>query len=141
MRHELRAPVQSTVDGNGSATSRGLIASVVGDAQRLVALEVALAKQELKELAVANAIAAGLLVFGGLLALLGVLVAVPSMVVWLVPWHWQAAAVWAGAYVLLAVLLIMVGRARLRFQVPPRTLESLKENKEWALRRVRSKSK
>ena len=141
MRHELRAPVQNTVDGNGSATSRGLIASVVGDAQRLVALEVALAKQELKELAVANAIAAGLLVFGGLLALLGVLVAVPSMVVWLVPWHWQAAAVWAGAYVLLAVLLIMVGRARLRFQVPPRTLESLKENKEWALRRVRSKSK
>ena len=141
MRHELRAPVQSTVDGNGSATSRGLIASVVGDAQRLVALEVALAKQELKELAVANAIAAGLLVFGGLLALLGVLVAVPSMVVWLVPWHWQAAAVWAGAYVLLAVLLTMVGRARLRFQVPPRTLESLKENKEWALRRVRSKSK
>ena len=141
MRHELRAPVQSTVDGNGSATSRGLIASVVGDAQRLVALEVALAKQELKELAVANAIAAGLLVFGGLLVLLGVLVAVPSMVVWLVPWHWQAAAVWAGAYVLLAVLLIMVGRARLRFQVPPRTLESLKENKEWALRRVRSKSK
>jgi len=133
--------VQSTVDGNGSATSRGLIASVVGDAQRLVALEVALAKQELKELAVANAIAAGLLVFGGLLALLGVLVAVPSMVVWLVPWHWQAAAVWAGAYVLLAVLLIMVGRARLRFQVPPRTLESLKENKEWALRRVRSKSR
>ena len=79
--------------------------------------------------------------FGGLLALLGVLVAVPSIVVWLVPWHWQAAAVWAGAYVLLAVLLIMVGRARLRFQVPPRTLESLKENKEWALRRVRSKSK
>ena len=134
--------MQNTVDGNGSATtSRGLIASVVGDAQRLVALEVALAKQELKELAVANAIAAGLLVFGGLLALLGVLVAVPSMVVWLVPWHWQAAAVWAGAYVLLAVLLIMVGRARLRFQVPPRTLESLKENKEWALRRVRSKSK
>ena len=141
MRHELRAPVQSTVDGNGSATSRGLIASVVGDAQRLVALEVALVKQELKELAVANAIAAALLVFGGLLALLAVLVAVPSMVVWLVPWHWQAAAVWAGAYVLLAVLLIMVGRARLRFQVPPRTLESLKENKEWALRRVRSKSK
>ena len=142
MRHELRAPVQNTVDGNGSATtSRGLIASVVGDAQRLVALEVALAKQELKELAVANAIAAGMLVFGGLLVLLAVLVAVPSMVVWLVPWHWQAAAVWAGAYVLLAVLLIMVGRARLRFQVPPRTLESLKENKEWALRRVRSKSR
>ena len=141
MRHELRAPVQSTVDGNGSATSRGLIASVVGDAQRLVALEVALAKQELKELAVANAIAAGMLVFGGLLVLLAVLVAVPSMVVWLVPWHWQAAAIWAGAYVVLAVLLIMFGRARLRFQVPPRTLESLKENKEWALRRVRSNNK
>src|SRR6185312_8893113 len=52
---------------SGRVSSRGLIASVVSDAQRLVALEVALAKQEAKELATANAIALGVIAFGGLL--------------------------------------------------------------------------
>jgi hypothetical protein len=59
-----------TVDHNENLSSRGLIASVVSDAQRLVALEIALAKQELKELATGNAIAAGIIVFGGLLTAL-----------------------------------------------------------------------
>jgi Putative Actinobacterial Holin-X, holin superfamily III len=127
-----------TVKRDGRVTSRGLIASVIADAQRLVALEVALAKQELKELATRNAIAAGLMAFGGLLVLLAVLVAVPSLVVILLPWHWQAAAVWIGAYVLIGALLMLAGRARMRISLPPRTVESLKENKEWALRRVRS---
>ncbi len=118
--------------------SGGLIASVVSDAQRLVSLEVALAKQELKELATANAIAAGLIAGGGLLAILGLLVAVPVMVVVMVPWHWAAAAVWAVAYVVVGLVLVMLGKARLRIGLPKRTVHSLKENKEWALRRVRS---
>ena len=124
-----------------SVTARGLIASVVVDAQRLVGLEIALAKQELKELATRNAIAAGFIAFGAFLAVLGVLVALPSLVVWLVPWHWQAAAVWAAAYVVLGVILVLIGRSRLQLRLPPRTLESLKENKEWALRHVRSNSR
>jgi len=127
-----------TVNRDSRISSRGLITSVIGDAQRLVALEVALAKQELKELATHNAIAAGLMAFGGLLVLLAVLVAMPSLVVILLPWHWQAAAVWIGAYVLTGALLMLAGRARMRISLPPRTVESLKENKEWALRRVRS---
>jgi Putative Actinobacterial Holin-X, holin superfamily III len=127
-----------TVKMHDRDSSRGLLASVISDAQRLVGLEVALAKQEMKELATGNAIAAGLMAFGGLLVMLAVLVAVPSLVVILVPWHWQAAAVWVGAYVVIGVVLLLVGRARLRIGLPPRTVESLKENKEWALRRVRS---
>ena len=134
----MQAPVESTVENNHSASSRGLIASVVSDAQRLVALEIALAKQELKELAMANAIALAIMMFGVLLAVLGLLVAVPALVVVLVPWHWQAAAVWVAAYLLIGLALVLVGKARLQVRLPTRTLESLKENKEWALRRVRS---
>ena len=119
----------------------GLIASVVNDAQRLVSLEVALAKQEAKELATDNAIAAGIIGFGALLVVLGVLVALPTLVVLSVPWHWQAAAVWVVAYVVIGVVLYLIGRARLQLRLPPRTIESLKENKEWALRRVRSNSR
>jgi uncharacterized membrane protein YdbT with pleckstrin-like domain len=118
-----------------------LIASVVGDAQRLVSLEIALAKQESKELATDNAIAAGLMGAGGLLLVLAVLVALPSLVVALVPWHWQAAAVWLGASVVIGVVLVILGKTRLKLRLPPRTIESLKENKEWALRRVKSNAR
>jgi len=133
----VRAPVE-TVDDNQNLSSRGLIASVVSDAQRLVALEIALAKQELKELATGNAIAAGIIVFGGLLTALAVLVALPSLVVWLVPWHWQAAAVWGAAYLVIGIGLVLLGKSRLQVRLPRRTLDSLKENKEWALRHVKS---
>ena len=127
-----------TIEGGGALRARGLLGSVIGDAQRLVSLEIALAKQETKELAAGNAIAAGLMAFGGLLVLLAILVAAPSLVVILVPWHWQAAAVWIGSYLVIGILLVLIGKARMRIGLPPRTVETLKENKEWALRRVRS---
>lgn len=134
----MEAQVQEKAAPETHVSSRGLIASVISDAQRLVALEVALAKQEVKELATANAIALGVIAFGGLLAMLAILVAVPVLVVMLVPWKWEAAAVWAGAYLVIGVVMVFAGKARLRFGLPPKTIETLKENKEWALRRVRS---
>jgi predicted benzoate:H+ symporter BenE len=137
----MSAPVLDSTEVREAGTARGLIASVVSDAQRLVALEIALAKQEAKELATRNAIAAGVIAFGGLLLVLGLLVALPSLAVWLLPWHWQAAAVWVGAYLVLGLLLVILGRSRLQLRLPPRTIGSLKENKEWALRRVRSNGK
>jgi len=134
-------PAVETIPSDHSAKPRGLVASVVSDAQRLVSLEIALAKQELRELATGNAIAAGLMGAGGLLLCLGLLVALPSLIVASVPWHWQAAAVWLAAYVVIGLVLIIVGKRRLQLRLPPRTIESLKENKEWALRRVRSNGK
>ena len=131
-------PAVETIPADHGARSRGLIASVVSDAQRLVSLEIALAKQELRELATGNAIAAGLIATGGLLLGLGLLVALPSLIVALVPWHWQAAAVWLAAYVVIGLVLIIVGKRRLQLRLPPRTIESLKESKEWALRHVKS---
>jgi uncharacterized membrane protein YqjE len=118
--------------------SGDIAAQVVHDAQRLVSLEIALAKQEVKDLAMANAIAAGLVGFGGLLVALAVLVAVPSLVVVLVPWKWQAALAWVGAYLLLGVGLVLAGKSRFALKLPTKTFESLKENKEWVLRRMKS---
>lgn len=118
--------------------SGDIAAEVIHDAQRLVSLEIALAKQEAKDLVTANVIAAGLMGFGGLLVVLALLVALPSLVVVLVPWHWQAAVVWITAYVLLGLGLVFFGRSRFALKRPTRTLESLKENKEWALRRMKS---
>jgi uncharacterized membrane protein YqjE len=124
--------------GNGAARSRDLAAELVQDAQRLVSLEIALAKQEIKHLVITNAIAVSLVGFGGLLVLLGVLVAIPSLVVVLVPWHWQAALAWAAGYVVVGIGIAFYGRARFVLKLPARTLGSLKENKEWALRKIKS---
>jgi cytochrome c biogenesis protein CcdA len=123
----------------GASQKTGEIAAeVVQDVNKLVSLEVALAKQELKELAIRNAIAVACLVIGGVLAVLALLVAVPVMIVVLVPWHWQAALVWVVVYVLLAAGLALFGRARLMIALPPKTVASLKETKTWALQRMRS---
>jgi cytochrome c biogenesis protein CcdA len=132
----VRSPVDA--DLKQPAKSGALVAEVVHDAQRLVSLEIALAKQEIKDLATASAIAAGMVAFGGLLVILGVLVAVPALIVWLVPWHWQAAAAWVAAYVLVGIGLALMGRAHFALRLPARTLASLKENKEWALRKMKS---
>jgi len=122
-----------------SQKSGDLAAEVVQDASRLVSLEIALAKQELKELAIRNGIAIGLLAFGGLLCVLGLLVAIPvTIVLLIIGFGWIAAAIWAAIYLFFGVVLILVGKARLRIGLPSRTVASLKETKSWAVHRLRS---
>jgi Flp pilus assembly protein TadB len=134
--------VQSTVNGQPNVqtrvSSRDLAADAVQTVHRLIDLEIALAKQELREIATTNVIAAACIAAAGLVAALALLVAVPVMVVFLVPWHWQAALVWALAYLVIAGGLAVYGRSRLTLRLPTRTLGSLKENKEWALHQLRS---
>lgn len=119
-------------------SSAELAADIVQDAQELVRLQVELAKQEAKELAVRNGIAAGLLAFGALLVMLALLVAAPALVVLLAPDHVIAAAVWLGVYLLLGVGLLLAGRLTLRLQALPRTVENFKETRTWLLRQIRS---
>jgi putative superfamily III holin-X len=123
--------------------SGDLAAEVVQDVSRLVNLEIALARQELKELAIRNGIAVGLLAFGGLLCIIALLVAVPVAVVLLIAFGWTAVAViaaaaWAAVYLVIGVALLLIGKARLRIGLPSRTIASIKETKTWALHRLRS---
>ncbi len=134
----MRAPVDGVNYVRPKPGSGELAAEVVQDAQRLVSLEIALARQELKELAVRNAIAVGMLGAGGLLLGLAVLVAVPVLIVALVPAHVIAAAAWVVAYLVVGLVVLVLGRTRLRIELPARTIASLKENKDWALRQIRS---
>jgi len=123
---------------SASPRSGELAAEVVQDVNRLVSLEIALAKQEIKELAIRNGVAVACMATGALFAMLALFVAVPVTVVMLVPWHWEAAAVWAIVYALLAAGLALYGRARLRITLPTKTIASLKETRAWALQRLRS---
>ena len=121
----------------GAATA-DIAAGLVTDAQRLVRLEIALAKQELKELAIRNGVAAGLFAVAALLATLAIFVGIPVLIVVWIPNHVVAAAVWIGAYVVAAAIMGVVGKLMLRIEAPPKTLSSLKETKEWAIRQISS---
>lgn len=120
------------------ATSGELAAEVVQDVQRLIDLEMMLARQELKELAITNATAVACMAAAGILAVLAVFVALPVLTVEAVPWHWQAALAWAVGYLVFGAGLYLFGKSRLRLGLPTKTLDSLKENKEWAIHHLRS---
>jgi hypothetical protein len=118
-----------------------VVRDVVHQGSDLVRLEWELARQELKELAIRNGIAVGLLVLGGLLVMVAVLVALPVFLVVLWDRHVLGAAIWIGVYVVLGAALVLAGRLGLRLEPPRRTLASLEETKNWVLRQIRSSSR
>jgi cytochrome c biogenesis protein CcdA len=119
-------------------SSPELAAEIVEEAERLVRLEIALAKAELKELAMTNAIAAGAFVGAATLLMVTLLVAIPVLIVVAVEPHWLAALVWIVVYLVLAAGLAFLGRSKLRISLPQRTVNSIKETRDWALRQMRS---
>ncbi|HEY8813275.1 MAG TPA: phage holin family protein [Candidatus Dormibacteraeota bacterium] len=119
-------------------SSPELAAEIVEEAERLVRLEIALVKAELKELAVTNAIAAGAFAGAALLAITTLLVAVPVLIVVAIEPHWIAALVWIVVYLVVAIGLALFGRGKLYIGVPKRTVNSIKETRDWALRQMRS---
>ena len=114
--------------GRTESTSE-LASGIVEDAQRLVRLEIELAKIELKEMALRNAVAAGMLGGALTLVMIALLVAVPVALV-LLGGHWWWALVWFGVYLLLAAVMALVGRRFLKLK-PERTIDSMRETKEW----------
>ena len=123
---------------SASPSSARLAQDIVQDAQELVRLNIQLAKQEVRELLVRNGVAIGLLMFGAVLVLLAILVALPAFLVVLWSNHLIGAAIWLGGYAIVGATLALAGRLRLRIQPPKRTLTSLEETRDWALRQIKS---
>jgi hypothetical protein len=123
------------------ASARSLAVGLVEDGQRMAELQIQLAKQELKELALRNGVAAGLLVLAAGFLLLAVFVMVPLVVVTWRPDHLRWALIFLAGYVGASIVLAVAGRLLLRLEPPRRTLESLKETREWVLRQISSSSR
>jgi len=121
-------------------SSADLAAGIVESAQQLVRLEIALAKQEAKELAIRNGIAIGLMAGGGLFAMLGLLIAVPVLIVELTG-RWWVALIWVLLYILGGAAAILIGKSRLKIAAPQRTLSSLKETRAWVLSQLTTSSR
>jgi hypothetical protein len=115
--------------GNRTESTGELASGIVEDAQRLVRLEIELAKIELREMAIRNGVAAGLLGAALSLLMIAFLVAVPVTLV-VLGGHWWWGLVYFGACLLVAGAFGIAGVKLLKLK-PQRTVESVKETKEW----------
>jgi hypothetical protein len=129
----------ASADGQAAGIA-GTISSLFADIERLVRLEVELAKQEITGLVKRNAVAVGLLAA----AAMGLFFAFIMAQVWLVvviPHHAIVAGAIALLWLLLAVVLALVGKARLKIQPPTATIQTLKDDLEWAKQQIKPEPK
>ncbi len=123
----------------------GSIAEIAADAQRLVKLELELAKQEVLELVKRNAVAVGMLA-GAALCGLFVLYTLVALIVFgilsLVFHRGMGHDAIALAVVLVvwgaaAAILGLMGKSRLVFKMPEATIQTLKDDVEWAKAQIK----
>jgi hypothetical protein len=120
----------------GSAVDN--VSGLVEDAENLVKLQIALAKQEVSEVvSKRNLMAIGMLAGGALFALLWLLIVVPVFLITVFANHVLVALIWLVLYLLIAVVLLLVGKSSLKIKLPPRTVKSAMETKDWILQQLR----
>jgi uncharacterized membrane protein YqjE len=117
----------------------GLLRSLVADIGLIARREAELAKIELKEKASKAGVAIGLLVAGAAFALyaLGVLIAAAVLGLAIVLPAWAAASIVALVLIVIAAVLALIGRTKLREgapYAPTRTLETVEEDIGWMRR-------
>ena len=125
------------------------VAEIAADAQRLVHLEIELAKQEITALVKTNAVAAGLLAGAGLCGLFVLYTLVALLVVGILSLflhHGLGYDAVGLAVVLLiwgiaAAVLGLVGKSKLNFKMPDRTIQTIKDDVEWAKAQIRPATK
>ena len=133
-----RGGAQDTgLDGVGA-----LISGLIKDIQDLVRGEIKLATTELKEDATAAGKGIGFLVAGGLIGLIALVFVALAASALLDKWMqtWIAVGIVAVALAVIAAILAMSGKNKLSASnmKPEQTIDSLKEDKEWAKQQISS---
>ena len=143
------------VFGDAAARSRGgaagaeggegigsLIAGLIGDLQEIVRGEVRLAKAELREDATTMGRGVAMLAAGAFVGLVGFIFLMLALTYLLDKTFqlWISAGIVAVGLLVLAAILAMVGKNRLSAAnlKPEQTIESLKEDREWAKQQISS---
>jgi len=133
-----RSATDEPAEGIGS-----LIAGLIQDLQDLVRAEVKLAKTELREDVQKITGAAGLLVAGGVVGLVGFIFLMLTLMYLLNEWIgrlWISAGIVTLALVIATAILVITGRDRLRAAnlIPEQTIATLKEDQAWARQQINS---
>jgi uncharacterized membrane protein YqjE len=126
-----RASAGESANGNGRRGLIDLARRAVEDTVLLVQQEIQLAKIETREMLRSNLIAAillGIAAFCGLVFFLMLLVTIA----FIIPAHALVAGIETALFLVLAVVLALIGKSRLKIEPPPKTMTTLKEDAEWA---------
>ncbi len=120
-----------------------LISGTIKDLQELMRAEVQLAKTELKEDAAAAGRGIGFIAAGALVGLVGFIFLMLAVAYLLDQWieeFWISAGIVGLALAVVAAVLAQSGRSKLRAAnlKPERTIDTLKEDKEWAKQQINS---
>lgn len=149
-KNQSRNSAHATAKEAGSGTAEGpsvgtLVAGVIGDLQSLVRSEVQLAKTELKEEARELGAGAGMLAAGALVGLVGFIFLMLGVTYLLNKSieMWLAAGIVGVVLLLIAAMVATSGKNKLSAAnlKPAQTIESMKENQEWASRQIKSVKK
>ncbi len=119
----------------------GAVSELVDDVQRLVELEIQLLQLELKELAIRNGIAIGLLAVGALGLLFAVIFLQVALVTALPFPAWLNALGVVVFWIIVAAILFYIGRARIKIEPPEKTIQSIKDDLEWVKLQIRQITK
>ena len=116
-----------------------LLRSIGTDVSLLFRQQVALAKEEMREIAAEKATGGALLAAAAVFALfvLGFASLAGAAALDLVLPRWAALLIVAGIYLVLAVIAVLIGRNALAAPATPeRTKQTVKEDLEWAKRKL-----
>ena len=119
-----------------------LISGTIKDLQELMRAEVQLAKTELKEDAATAGRGVSVIAAGALVGLVGFIFLMLAVTYLLDRWfsQWVSAGIVGLALAVIAAILVSSGRSRLsaaNFK-PQQTIDTLKEDKEWAKQQINS---
>jgi hypothetical protein len=113
-----------------------LFAELASETTTLIRKEFELARAEVVRNASRLTAGAVMLVAGGLVALLGIQALIACAILVLCRWFepWLAALIIGGGILAIGAILMLVGRQRLalRSLTPRRTIETLRQDRDWA---------
>jgi Putative Actinobacterial Holin-X, holin superfamily III len=119
----------------------GTVSDLAADTSRLVQLEIELLRQELTALVRRNAIAIAMIAAAALSALLFFIFLLVFLVEVLPIAHWITALVITAVFLVLAILLALVGRSRIKIAAPEASIQSIKEDLEWVKQQIRPETR
>lgn len=118
--------------------------ALVDEVGHLIRLEIELAKQEIRDMVVTDVKAAAFLVVAGLLLFVTLILGLVALA-FLLGNFFLSAGWWLFIIFLLfllgSVVLALIGKSRLRLGPPELTLETLREDIEWAKLQIRRDGK
>jgi len=137
---DTESTTKSSPEGLGA-----IVSGIVKDLQEIVRGEVKLAKAEIKEDVSAMGKGAASIAAGGIVAFVGFIFLMLAVTYLLNKWleMWIAAGIVAIALLLIGAILAMSGKKKLSASSlkPTESIESLKEDQEWASQQIKSVKK